>query len=87
MARLIKLPETQKYDFSGGRALPCVICGKAVKKVQFEVHLVDGGGSLCHPDDKWEDEASDLYWYPIGACCLWRHPELKPFAVKVKNNA
>lgn len=63
---------------------PCVICGRPVKKPgKYFVHVMDGGGSICTPDeDAFVDEAGDLGMQPIGSDCVRRHPELKPFIRK-----
>jgi len=83
MARLIRcpkigVPESLKH---GGNNLPCAVCGVPVVKVRYEVHLVEGGSHLCHPDDEYNNAAADLGWYPVGESCLKQFPELKEFAV------
>lgn len=87
--RLIPIPKVEVPEGlrrgskkTGGDAYPCVVCQVPCNKPKYMVHLVAGGGMLCHPDDEYADEKSDLYWYPVGACCLKKFPHLKEYAVK-----
>jgi hypothetical protein len=66
---------------------PCVICGKEITTPQWHVRVHHGGGWIVTNERaEWLNshgrEAADLYWHPIGADCLRRHPEYKPFAVR-----
>lgn len=83
---MIEIPDHPNYHDNAekceGDEQPCVVCGKPVTgdNVAY-VHVVGGGGYLALPDDEF-DEAGDCGAYPIGAGCLKKHPELKPYAQK-----
>ena len=65
-----------------GAATPCVICGKAVTTANpAHIHLHNGGASIVtEAEAATMDPAADLGLYPIGADCLRRYPELRPYA-------
>lgn len=73
---------------AGPDAYPCVICGIPVNKPRFMCHVVGGGGVALHPDDEHlfaADEAAlngDVGCHPVGADCLRRFPEMKPFVFR-----
>lgn len=76
--RIIKLdqfksPSHLKHP-STGQDLPCVVCGKSIRSPRYQVHLVDGGSSLCHVEDSYDDAPADLGWYPVGAECRRKLP-------------
>lgn len=57
------------------------MCGRAVTKPQWTVHLHNGGESLVTEEEAAKlDAAGDMGCYPIGADCLRKHPEVKPYA-------
>ena len=61
---------------------PCVVCGKPMKDAKHYIHLHCGGSHAVtarEAEDLPDNE--DLGSYPIGACCLRKHPELKPYAL------
>lgn len=60
---------------------PCVVCGTPVPPGDYyTLHVVDGGGYACTPDeDETVDPAGDLYYLPIGRGCVTKHPELRPY--------
>lgn len=66
---------------------PCVVCGRPVnvRKAHHEIHCIEGGlYTALHPDDddEYTDHAADMGCYPVGADCLRRFAELKPFAIR-----
>jgi len=60
---------------------PCIICGRPVKHGGGggAVHLVEGGDCLVRINEPYDNDAADLGEYPIGADCLRKHPELRPY--------
>lgn len=84
----MRIPDHPRYstnfrgEAKGTDVGPCVVCGKPVKAPgKLFVHVIDGGGSVCTPD---EDDAhwgrnDDLGIQPIGSDCARRHPEMKPY--------
>jgi hypothetical protein len=83
---MIKIPQHPRYSenkdkFSKPNAQPCVVCGKAVTKPRWMVHVHDGGLSLVtEKEAKTMDESEDLGAYPLGNDCYRKHPELQPYA-------
>lgn len=89
---MIEIPRHPNYRKNADRLhaddVPCVICGKAVKDQRFmfwtwegaylvteaEVDAINAGTS-----DTGMTPAGDSGGYPIGAGCLKKHPELKPY--------
>jgi len=72
----------RNYDGSTGpdHAGPCVVCGKGVTPRQARYLMVD----LATYDAVTPEEAKtrpESGGHPIGADCLRRHPELKPYIV------
>jgi hypothetical protein len=69
---------------------PCIVCGRAVNvgKNHWRVRVHDGGSRIMHDTeaDKLNElgfAASELGSHPIGPDCLKKHPEVKPYAVRV----
>ena len=86
---MIEIQISNRYEFNRahfhGDGLPCVVCGKGVnmKTVRY-LHLHLGGShavTVREADDLSEEgrDNEDMGAYPIGACCLRKHPELKPY--------
>lgn len=85
---MIDIPVSDRYMDNAGKPMqhyPCVICGREVKpgpKTAY-VHLHYGGGVAILPEE--EEQANrecpggNLGAYPVGADCLRKHPELKPY--------
>lgn len=67
-----------------GDAYTCVICGLAMPKPKFMCHVIEGGGVALHVDDErlYVSDGGDMNFLPVGADCLKRHPEMKPYAVE-----
>lgn len=67
---------------STGDAWPCCVCGKPVniKARPYWLRLLVGGKVVTTETDTEIPEGQDLGCHPIGADCLRRHPELKPWA-------
>jgi hypothetical protein len=67
--------------------MPCVVCGKATKTDKARhIHLHLGGSHAVterEADDLNESgrDNEDMGAYPIGNCCLRKHPELKPYVL------
>lgn len=65
--------------------MPCIVCSLPVATglaTSRWLHVCHGGGTaLSDALGEGECEASGcLYYYPIGATCLRRYPELRPLA-------
>lgn len=64
-------------------ALPCAICGKAVTKPRWWVHVHCGGSHFVTEDEAATlDPAADMYSFPLGNDCYRKHPELKPYVMR-----
>jgi hypothetical protein len=56
-----------------GDHLPCVLCGKPVEVVKYEVHLHHGGSALVTEEEAAQlDDAGDMGCYPLGQNCYRR---------------
>jgi hypothetical protein len=67
-----------------GSEQPCIICGRAVRNKKYTVWEHCGGWTVVTRAEGERLNASgregeDLGNYPIGADCLRKHPELKPY--------
>src|SRR5690242_14568660 len=63
---------------------PCIVCGRKVRDPRYMVHVHGGGLTIATEQEaeelnKDEEGAADMGMYPIGADCLRKHPELKPY--------
>lgn len=85
---MIEVPHHPDYrrnrERSGnGDYLPCVVCGKGCANPRYMVRLF--WGTTVVTDDEAEriiereGPGGDLSYYPIGADCLRRHPEIRPY--------
>lgn len=91
--RRIKLPNTRAYDRAGtgDHSLfsdkHCCVCGKPVSDPQDWLLLSrrDDGTfefAILHPTDATADERQMALWVaPVGADCLRKNSELKPFVI------
>lgn len=83
MSETIAIPVTEYFeDNARGDELPCVVCGAGCNTATARmVVVVCGGSHLAIPGGAADDPSAPGYvgGYPIGSCCLRRHPELKPF--------
>jgi len=71
----------ERGDDHAGR---CAICGKGVRNVRWMVHIINGGLDIKTDEKPREiDEAGNLYHFPIGSDCLKRHPQIRPWAIRV----
>lgn len=61
---------------------PCICCGKPVKNAKYWVATWDGYYAVTQDEVGELDPAGDSGGFPIGADCLRKHPELKPYVVK-----
>lgn len=72
--------------------MPCVVCGRACKTSTHKhwLHLFWSFTAVTDIEAqeiiRSEGDSGDLLYYPIGANCLKKHPELKPY-VKVFRQA
>jgi hypothetical protein len=85
---MIKIPRspTAERNNATDDAAPCVICGKLVKAPKFMLHVHQGGSHAVTAEEAADlnangGEPSDCGGHPIGADCLRRHPELKPYVI------
>lgn len=66
--------------FAKGDASPCVLCGKAVEKPRYEVHLHQGGSHVVtEKEARCLDPGGDMGMYPLGAECYKRCPGIRPY--------
>lgn len=83
---LIDLPRSERrYEGDTGDYPTCIICGRPIRaKTPKYLHIVGGGLQVLSPVDDAEyrdagDNPGDMYYHPVGAGCLKRHPQLKPY--------
>lgn len=63
----------------------CVICGRPCPEPKYMLHEHNGGGdAVTEQEAAILDEAGDMGMQPIGADCLNKHPELKPYVQEQK---
>lgn len=84
---VIVIPRTADYSRNAERAgdnLPCAICGKVVKLTapHYMVRTYLGG---CLASDAVADAnpSADSGYYPVGANCWRKHPEIHRYGSKV----
>lgn len=63
----------------------CILCGRTLlhtsRCAPSEIHVVDGGAAIAHPDYEWPWPESDVGWHSIGPECARMFPPgwaLKP---------
>jgi hypothetical protein len=70
---------------------PCIICNTFTgPNPTGYLHICDGGGMVADPNsmnDTDHDESGCLASYPIGASCLKRYPELRPYVFQITVSA
>lgn len=84
---MIQIPVSEHHSKNAakckGDEQPCIVCGKPVKAAKWYVHLHCGGShAVTEEEAATLPDNEDLGLYPIGTCCLRKHPELKPYAFK-----
>lgn len=83
---MIAIPVHPRYAenkdrFAQPNAQPCIVCGKAVTKPRWMVHLHCGGSHVVTEAEADTLPANqDLGAYPLGSDCYRRHPELHAYA-------
>lgn len=54
----------------------CLFCRRVLnpKRAYFQVHLIDGGSSLLHPQDEelYTPDGGDMAFFEVGADCMKR---------------
>lgn len=94
---MIDIPRIKNYHDNSERTnangegnCPCIVCGRAINmdRPHWMVY-VHGGGSVIvteteHTEMNRANERGDLGCYPIGPECLRKHPDIKPYAIRVK---
>lgn len=83
MIEIPKTPDYVKNSSKAGEWHPCSICGKAIKKPDTAAWLRTAYGSHAITAAELEalDKAGDSGCFPVGADCLRRHPELRPYVI------
>ena len=62
-----------------GAAMPCVVCGRAVRSARAPmIHVNYLWRAITDDEYRLAPEDSQGCW-PIGPDCLRRHPELRPY--------
>lgn len=59
-------------DSKAGNHEPCICCGKPVKEVKYQVHLLTNG-NLVSTDQEFSSE-EDQGFYAIGSACRKKLP-------------
>src|SRR5258706_7089060 len=64
-----------------GEYPPCIVCGRGIKAANPAYVHVHCGGShvVTEAHAATLSPGADLGFYPIGPCCLKKHPELRPY--------
>lgn len=77
---------SKNQDQCRGDNYPCVVCGKPVKNPKLYVRYFWGTHAVTDQEAEEiiakEGNGGDMCLYPIGAACLKKHPELKPYVHK-----
>lgn len=60
-------------ELKGDGVDTCIICGRPVVRPR-EIHIVDGGASVAHPDYEYPYPESDVGWHSIGPECAQIFP-------------
>lgn len=77
--------QENKKQYAKANAQPCIVCGKAVTKPRYMVHVHCGGSHLVTEQEAATlSEAADLGAYPLGRDCYRKHPELQPYATEAQ---
>jgi hypothetical protein len=84
---MITIPFHRDFNKNQERAgdlLPCIVCGRGIKAARPRmVHVHNGGTSIVSEEEAAAlDPAGDLFFYPIGPCCLRAHPEIRLYVQK-----
>lgn len=89
---MIKIPYTEDHTKNQERmnsleAMPCIVCGRAVKAKSPWMVRVFWGSNIVTDDEAAEiiakeGDGGDLYYYPIGSTCLKNNPSIQPYARK-----
>ena len=88
---MIDLPRSERSVLrppKGNRQWACIVCGNGVNIDKAAWLWIHKGGSTVVTKEEAErlnaegHGASDVGYHPVGPCCLKRHPELRPYAVK-----
>ena len=84
--KMITIPRHPDYSKNFNRpcrdadVYRCVICGRTCPEPKYMLHEHEGGGTAVTEQESARlDEAGDMGMQPIGADCLKKHPELKPY--------
>lgn len=61
----------------------CYLCGKSIEHPQHWIHIFWGWTVVSEVEAEQliaaGNEPGDMYFFPIGAECLRKRPELKPY--------
>ena len=84
---MIEIPKHQNYNKNFDRPYKkdvdvyrCVICGRPCPEPKYMINEHKGGGTaVTEQEAATLDGAGDMGMQPIGADCLKKHPELRPY--------
>lgn len=90
MSNSIEITTTALYHDNSikcrGDEQPCAICGRPCKNPKYYLWIHHGGSHAVTKDEGERLNSTgscgaDLGCHPIGADCLKRNPQLKPFVM------
>lgn len=83
---MIEIPRHPNYSKNQQKApadsAPCACCGKPVRNPVYWIATYQGYYAVTEAELIALDPSGDSGGFPIGADCLKKHPELKPYVVK-----
>lgn len=74
---------TKRSSFCGEH---CFVCGSSCRNPTLWIHVIHGGGYVLLAEEAtpgWIPLNGDLGLQPVGASCLKRFPELKPYIQRI----
>lgn len=78
---MIELPQSPNYDKNVARVVEdvacCVVCGKEIGWHSYVIRLYQDKYVIT--SDEMLNLKDDCGYYSVGAWCVRKHPELKPY--------
>lgn len=60
-------------ELKGDGEQTCIVCGHLLRRSR-QIHIIDGGAAVAHPDYEYPYSEADLGWYSIGPECARMFP-------------